>query len=33
MFTTRTGKEFSFDQIEQAMAYQPSDGTKAILVA
>jgi NADPH:quinone reductase-like Zn-dependent oxidoreductase len=33
MFRTRTGKEFSFEQIEEAMAYQPSDGTKAVLVA
>lgn len=33
MFRTGTGKEFSFEQIEEAMAYQPSDGTKAVLVA
>jgi NADPH2:quinone reductase len=33
MFKTRTGKEFSFEEIEEAMAYQPSDGTKAVLVA
>jgi NADPH:quinone reductase-like Zn-dependent oxidoreductase len=33
MFATRTGREFTFDQIEAAMAYAPADGTKAVLVA
>ena len=33
MFATRIGKEFSYEQIEQAMAYESSEGGKAILVA
>lgn len=33
MFTTRTGKEFSYDEIGQAMAYESSEGAKAVLVA
>ena len=33
MFTTRIGKEFSYDQIEQAMAYESLEGAKAVLVA
>lgn len=30
-FATRIGKEFSYDQIEQAMAYESREGAKAIL--
>jgi NADPH:quinone reductase-like Zn-dependent oxidoreductase len=33
MFTTRIGKEFSYDQIELAMAYESRVGAKAVLVA
>jgi NADPH:quinone reductase-like Zn-dependent oxidoreductase len=33
MFTTKVGKEFSFDQIDQAMAYASPDGSKAVLLA
>jgi NADPH:quinone reductase len=33
MFTTRAGREFRYDQIEAAMAYESLDGTKALLVA
>ena len=33
MFTTRIGKTFSYDQIDQAMAYESSEGAKAVLVA
>lgn len=33
LFRTRLGKEFTFDQIDEAMAYAPSDGSKAVLVA
>lgn len=33
MFTTWIGKEFGYDQIEQAMAYETHEGAKAILVA
>ncbi|MCX4162756.1 MULTISPECIES: Zn-dependent oxidoreductase [Paraburkholderia] len=33
MFMTRIGKEFSYDQIDQAMAYESLDGSKAVLVA
>ncbi len=33
MFTTRIGKQFSYDQIELAMAYESLEGGKALLVA
>jgi NADPH:quinone reductase-like Zn-dependent oxidoreductase len=33
LFTTRIGEEFRFDQIEQAMACEPPDGARAVLVA
>jgi NADPH2:quinone reductase len=33
MFTTRIGKEFSFDQIDLAMNYESPTGGKAVLVA
>jgi NADPH:quinone reductase-like Zn-dependent oxidoreductase len=33
MFTTKVGKEFTFDQIDQAMAYESHEGAKAVLVA
>ena len=33
MFTTKVGKEFSFDQIDQVMAYASPDGSKAVLLA
>jgi NADPH2:quinone reductase len=33
MFVTRLGTEFRYDQIQLAMAYNPSDATKAVLVA
>jgi NADPH:quinone reductase len=33
MFRTKIGKEFSLDQIEQAMAYEAEPGAKAVLVA
>ncbi|MFL9874202.1 MDR/zinc-dependent alcohol dehydrogenase-like family protein [Paraburkholderia megapolitana] len=33
MFMTRIGKEFSYDQIDLAMAYESLDGSKAVLVA
>jgi NADPH:quinone reductase-like Zn-dependent oxidoreductase len=33
LFRTRIGKQFSYDQIDQAMAYEAGDGTKAVLVA
>lgn len=32
MLQTRTGKTMPFDEIEAAMQYNPSDGTKAVLV-
>jgi NADPH2:quinone reductase len=32
-FTTHIGQEFSYEQIEQAMAYESRDGGKAVLVA
>ncbi|SFT82361.1 alcohol dehydrogenase catalytic domain-containing protein [Paraburkholderia aspalathi] len=32
MFKTRIGKEFRYDQIELAMAYESPDGAKAVLV-
>lgn len=33
MLTTRVGKTFRFDQIDQAMAFESRDGSKAVLVA
>jgi NADPH:quinone reductase len=33
MFTTKMGQAFSYDQIEQAMAYESREGAKAVLVA
>jgi len=33
LLTTRIGAEFSFDQIEEAMAYDSSSGLRAVLVA
>jgi NADPH2:quinone reductase len=33
MFTTKIGKEFSYAQIELAMAYTSSEGAKAVLIA
>ncbi|ASL42173.1 hypothetical protein bAD24_I01695 [Burkholderia sp. AD24] len=33
IFTTRIGREFRYDQIELAMAYESVDGAKAVLVA
>jgi NADPH:quinone reductase len=33
LFTTRLGKEFSYEQIGEAMAYESKEGAKAILVA
>jgi NADPH:quinone reductase len=33
MFTTRIGKEFRYDEIELAMAYESREGAKAVLVA
>lgn len=32
MFTTKIGKEFSYDQVEAAMAYESPEGEKAVLV-
>ncbi len=32
IFTTRIGREFRYDQIELAMAYESVDGAKAVLV-
>ncbi len=32
MFTTKIGKEFSYEQIELAMAYESPEGAKALLV-
>lgn len=33
MFMTRIGREFAFDQISEAMNYEPRSGAKAILVS
>ncbi|WP_144150252.1 alcohol dehydrogenase catalytic domain-containing protein [Paraburkholderia sp. BCC1885] len=33
LFTTKIGKTFSYDQIDQAMAYESREGAKAVLVA
>ncbi len=33
LFHTRVGKEFAFDQIDAAMAYEATPGAKAVLVA
>lgn len=33
LFTTKTGKTFSYDQVEQAMAYESTNGAKAVLVS
>ncbi len=33
LFHTRIGREFAFDQIDAAMAYEATPGVKAILVA
>ena len=33
LFATRIGKEFRFDQIDEAMAFQSASGSRAILVA
>lgn len=33
MFRTRIGREFHFDEIDDAMAYESSEGAKAILIA
>jgi NADPH:quinone reductase len=33
MFATKIGNVFSYDQIEQAMAYESKEGAKALLVA
>jgi NADPH2:quinone reductase len=33
LFRTRIGEEFTFDQIDAAMAYETTPGAKAILVA
>lgn len=33
LFRTRIGKTFGYEQIDDAMAYHPADGSKAVLVA
>lgn len=33
LFVTQAGKAFGFDEIDAAMAYQPADGGKAVLLA
>jgi len=33
MFTTKIGQEFGYDQITQAMAYESTEGAKALLIA
>ena len=33
LFRTRIGRQFRFDQVDEAMAYEPVSGSRAILVA